>query len=78
MMRIIALTLTTFGFVAAATAQTMVEDSDGDGMYSIDELRVAFPELTDETFVTIDTDADGMVSTDELAAAEEAGLVAAG
>lgn len=77
-MKLIALTAATLAFASAAMAQTMVEDTDGDGMYSIEELRVAFPNLTEDTFISIDTDADGAVSAEELAAAEEAGVVVAG
>jgi hypothetical protein len=62
----------------AAVAQTMVEDTDGDGVYSMDELKVAFPDLTEEVFVTVDANADGAVDADELAAAEEAGVLVAG
>lgn len=66
-----------FGATAAA-AQTMVEDTDGNGTYSMEELMVAFPDLTEETFTTVDTNADGQVDADELAAAEESGVLVAG
>ena len=66
-----------FGATAAA-AQTMVEDTDGNGTYSMEELMVAFPDLTEETFATVDTNADGQVDADELAAAEESGVLVAG
>lgn len=62
----------------AATAETLVEDADGDGVYSMEELVVAFPDLTEETFGTIDADADGFIDAKELAAAEEAGVLVAG
>ena len=62
----------------AALAQTMVEDTDGDGVYSMEELQVAFPDLTEDVFTTVDTNADGAVDADELAAAEEAGVLVAG
>lgn len=62
----------------AAAAQTMVEDTDGDGVYSMEELMVAFPDLTEEIFTTVDTNADGAVDADELAAAEEAGVLTSG
>lgn len=66
------------GAATAVAAETMVEDTDGDGVYSMAELLVAYPAMTDERFVEIDTNADGSVDTDELAAAQEAGLLAAG
>ena len=78
MKRIIALAAILGLGAGAALAQTMVEDTDGDGVYSLEELQVAFPELTDEVFTTVDTNADGVVDADELAAAEEAGVLVAG
>lgn len=62
----------------AAAAQTMVEDADGDGVYSMEELVVAFPSLTEDMFGTIDGNGDGAVDPDELAAAEAAGVLVAG
>lgn len=60
-----------------ATAETMIEDADGNGLYSYEELVVVFPELTEETFAAADLDADGALSVDELAAAQEAGNIPA-
>lgn len=62
----------------AAAAETMVEDANGDGVYSMEELIVAFPDLTEETFGTIDGNGDGAIDAAELAAAEEAGVLVAG
>lgn len=59
----------------AAIASTDVEDTDGDGFFSMEELMVAYPSLTEETFGQIDTDADGSITEDELAAALEAGTL---
>ncbi|MBT8425419.1 MAG: EF-hand domain-containing protein [Silicimonas sp.] len=59
----------------AAVAQTMVEDTDGDGAYSMEELMVVYPEITEDVFAVVDTNADGAVDADELAAAEEAGVL---
>ena len=47
-------------------------------MYSIEELLVVFPNITDEIFAEIDVNDDGAVDIEELAAAEAAGLVTAG
>ena len=61
---------------AVANAQTMIEDADGNGTYSMDEMKVAYPDLTEEQFTAIDTSGDGEVDMDELAAAREAGTIA--
>ncbi len=63
--------------IAAAPAFAAVEDSDGDGMFSFDEMLVAYPTLTEETFITIDTNGDGGIDEEELAAATEAGVLPA-
>lgn len=63
--------------VAQANAQTVVADVDGNGVYSMEELVAAFPELTEEVFKAADTDADGALSADELKAAQEAGNIPA-
>lgn len=61
------------GLVAAitlgsiATAQDMPEDTDGDGVYSMAELKAAFPDLSEEGFVSIDANGDGVVDGAELA-----------
>jgi len=57
-------------------AQTMVEDTDGSGGYSMEELAVAYPDLSAEGFAEIDIDGSGEVSADELTAAIEAGVIA--
>ena len=62
--------------ISAAYAQSMVEDVDGDGVYSKEELMVVYPALTDEVFAEIDANDDGAVDAEELAAAQEAGLLA--
>lgn len=59
----------------AAQAQTMVEDADGDGVYSMEELQAAYPSLTEEVFAVLDINADGAVDADELSAAVEAGVL---
>lgn len=69
-------TLIAILLTSAAFAQNMVEDTDGDGVYSMEELMVVYPELTEDVFGTIDTNADGAVDADELAAAQEAGVLA--
>ena len=65
------------GLGATAATAAEVTDMDGDGMYSMEELQAAYPDLTEETFAQIDANADGMVDADELAAAETAGTLVA-
>ena len=52
-------------------------DTDGDGVYSMTELAVAYPELTDEMFTAIDANADGAVDAEEFQAAQESALLPA-
>ncbi len=60
----------------AAMAQTVVTDTDGNGVYSKEELTAAYPDLTDAVFKAIDVDGNGSVDADELQAAREAGTLA--
>jgi EF hand len=61
----------------SAMAQTVVTDTDGNGMFSMEELKAAYPDLTDAVFATVDVDGNGSVDADELQAAREAGTLAA-
>ncbi len=63
--------------VGVAQAETMVTDTDGNGLYSMEELILAFPDLTPEVFTAADSDADGALSVDELKAAQTAGTIPA-
>jgi len=60
----------------AARAETAVVDGDGDGVYSIEELTAAYPDMTAELFTTMDVDASGTIDADELQAARETGTIA--
>lgn len=62
-----AITLTA-GFALAEMAE---------GPWTAEQLRVVYPDLTDDDFVLIDTDRDGSVTQDELDAAVAAGVVPA-
>lgn len=73
---LIAASAALLGFAGMAVAQE-VTDTDGDGMYSMEELTAAYPDLTAETFALIDANADGSVDADELTAAQEAGTLPA-
>ncbi len=66
-----------FGLTPAAVLAQESMDTNGDGVFSYDELLVAIPELTEETFIAIDVSGDGLVDPEEFAAAQEAGLVPA-
>ncbi|WP_264210197.1 EF-hand domain-containing protein [Leisingera thetidis] len=50
-------------------------DADGNGTFSLEELQLAFPDLTAETFTTIDANADGEADAAEVSAAIEAGVL---
>lgn len=70
-------------FLAAALAVSAVQvsaatvsDADGNGSYSMDEMVMAYPDLTENDFAEIDTDDSGDVSEDELLAAVENGMLA--
>lgn len=69
--------LTGMGATAALAMETSVEDANGDGVYSKEELIAAFPELSDENFEMIDANGDGQVDTAELESAEEEGWLPA-
>ena len=68
--------------IAAALALTGTQalaatgmDADGDGLVTFDELLVAMPTLTEETFTTLDANGDGMLDAEEIAAAQESGVI---
>ena len=63
-------------FALQAQAETMVEDTDGNGTYSYEEMATAYESMSDDLFAEIDADEDGEISADELTAAIEAGLIA--
>jgi hypothetical protein len=41
-------------------------DADKDGHYTLEELRAAHPDLSQETYASFDSDSDGKVSRDEV------------
>ncbi|MGB3314460.1 MAG: EF-hand domain-containing protein [Albidovulum sp.] len=70
----------TLAFGLASTGMAFAQgvtdmDADGSGALSLEELQVAYPSATEDTFVTIDTNADGAVDEAELTAAVEAGTL---
>jgi Ca2+-binding EF-hand superfamily protein len=73
-MKKVLVAIAALGFAGAAVAQD-VADTDGDGVYSMEELMAAYPAITDEVFAMVDANGDGAVDADELAAAQEAGTL---
>lgn len=76
-MKLILAALLGLGATAAA-AETAVEDANGDGVYSMEELVVTYPNLSEDVFTIMDGNGDGAIDAEELAAAEEAGVLTAG
>ena len=63
------------GLQAMARDALPVQDADGNGIFSLEEMQVAMPDLTAETYAAVDTNADGGVDATELAAALTAGTI---
>ena len=60
----------------SANAMTTEIDADGDGMASLLELLVSYPELTEELFREMDTNGDGLINDEEMAIAVDLGMLA--
>lgn len=58
-----------------ALAQEAPADVDGNGTWSMEELKAAYPNLTEETFAAMDTSADGQIDAAEYEAATGAKLL---
>jgi Ca2+-binding EF-hand superfamily protein len=70
-------TIALLGFAATPLlAETMVQDTDDNGSFSMEELVVAYPDLTEALFAEIDADGSGEVTEEELTAAIDAGVIA--
>jgi len=52
-------------------------DTNGDGVLTLDEVQVRFPELGSDSFTAMDLNADGALDADEVTVAQEAGLMPA-
>ncbi len=74
-MRVVLMSAILALFGGMAVAQNMPEDTDGDGLYSMDEMKAAFPDVTEEVLVQIDLNEDGSIDAEELAVAQTAGLL---
>ena len=64
-----------FALAAPAVAQDAAIDINGDGMYSLAELRAALPSISEDTFSVLDASGDGLLDADEIAAGIAAGLL---
>ena len=71
-----AMTALIFGLPALGLASTAA-DANADGVLSLEEVMVAHPEVTQETFASMDANDDGVLDADEVAIAQEAGLLPA-
>ena len=60
---------------APVLAQTMPEDTDGNGTWSLTEIAAAHPQVSEDRFAEIDTNGDGQVDADEYATAKAAGML---
>jgi hypothetical protein len=58
---------------APARAGGSAIDSDGDGRYSLEELREFYPGLTEAAYALIDTNGDGYVSPAEFRRGQDNG-----
>ncbi len=74
-MRSILITVACAVLAGTVWAQTIVGDSDGDAVYSMEEVHAAYPEVSDELLVQIDVDEDGAIDEYERAAALAGGVL---
>ncbi|MCU0911094.1 MAG: EF-hand domain-containing protein [Rhodobacteraceae bacterium] len=58
---------------AAVMAGGSAIDSDGDGSYSLEELQVFYPSLTEADYSKIDTDGSGSISPAEFRRGQDDG-----
>lgn len=65
--------MTTMAALLALSAPVWAQDTDGDGNVTWEEMRAAYPEVTEDAFATMDTDGDGVLSAAEIQAAVDAG-----
>lgn len=63
--------------IAQEAEAPAVNDADGSGDYSLQELQATYPDLTEEGYAAVDTDSSGSVSADELKAAQDNGTLKA-
>lgn len=68
------LTLAALTFASAAFAMSDV-DANADKMLSLEEMKAAYPEISEDQFARADVNADGMLSDEELTEAVKAGVL---
>ncbi len=80
-MKNIALTLATLIGLSTmpALAQDLPEiaDTDSNGIWSLTEMQTAYPDLTEEVFLSLDANNDGGIDMAELTTAVAAGTLVA-
>ncbi len=80
-MKNIALTLATLIGLSTvpALAQDLPEiaDTDSNGIWSLTEMQSAYPDLTEEVFLSLDANKDGGIDMAELTTAVAAGTLVA-
>ncbi len=54
-----------------------IADTDSNGIWSLTEMQTAYPDLTEEVFLTLDANEDGGIDTAELTTAVAAGTLVA-
>ncbi|WP_305971377.1 MULTISPECIES: hypothetical protein [unclassified Mameliella] len=68
-------------FTLPAFAQDMegdvALDTDGDGMVSLEEVQVMYPDVSQDDYAQADADGDGLLSAEELDTARADGLIPA-
>ncbi len=75
---IIAVSLATFTTLAApaiAQESNAAIDTNDDGVYNLEELQAAFPQVPEDILTSIDTNEDGIVDVAELTYAQNTGLI---
>jgi hypothetical protein len=80
MNRIALIGLLSLGFGAQTlSAQTLpdIADTDGNGLWSLEEMQVAYPDLTQDAFTALDANADGGLDAAEVTAAVAEGTLLA-
>jgi len=61
--------------LAGFAAQAQISDTDGNGTYSFEEMKAAYPDMDQALLAHIDQDGPGEIDADELQAARENGLI---
>ena len=70
---------TVMSLPAYAMGQNAQEaDVNKDGVLSITEVQTAYPDVTEDQFLTLDLNGDGLLEDVEVKAAQEAGLMTDG